>query len=138
MGRGKAMTQLAFIEIPEAQNPVFVKPHKTYNPNNLGYSKHPLFGVYHGMLSRCHNPNQENYRFYGAIGIFVCDEWRDGIPNFIADMGESYPGKGYEIDRVDSSGPYCKTNCRWIKKAENIARMNSSRLVMRYRRKARP
>ena len=50
--------QLAFIEPPP--KPEFIKPHKTFNPNNLGYSKHPLFAIYHGMLSRCHNPNQEN------------------------------------------------------------------------------
>lgn len=132
------MNQLSFFdEIPVAQKPETVEVARHINPNNLGYSKHRLFAIYHGMRSRCHNPNQENYQFYGALGIRVCDEWLSGIPAFLRDMDASYPGKGYELDRIDPSGPYCKANCRWIKKAENIARANRARLGMRYQRRYR-
>lgn len=125
--------QLSFLEIPEAKKPEMVEVTKKINPNNIGYSKHPLFAVYHGMRSRCHNPNQENYRFYGALGIRVCEEWLSGIPAFLKDMEESWPGPGYDIDRIDPLGHYCKGNCRWLKRSDNIARANRTRLGMRYK-----
>ena len=132
------MSQLAFFDIPALQLPEPNEVTRQINPNNLGFSKHRLFAIYHGMRSRCHNPNQENYRFYGARGVRVCDEWLSGIPAFLRDMDASYPGKGYEIDRIDPLGDYCKENCRWVKKAENIRRANRSRLGMRYKRSYRP
>ncbi len=129
--------QLCFFEVPVGDKPVMGEVTRKINPNNLGYSKHPLFAVYHGMRNRCHNPNQENYRFYGARGISVCEEWMSGITAFLHDMESSWPGHGYEIDRIDVNGDYCKKNCRWIKKSENIARSNRSRIGMRYKIKYR-
>jgi len=129
------MSQLELMGIPEAKNQEIIAVAKRINPNNIGYSKHPLFAVYHGMLNRCNNPNQENYRFYGAVGVRVCAEWIEGIPNFLRDMELSWPGPGYDLDRINPNGDYCKENCRWIVRRENISRANRSRLGMRYKRK---
>lgn len=39
------------------------------------------------MRERCLNPNSEKYPTYGAIGITVCDEWREDFAAFLAHVG---------------------------------------------------
>lgn len=52
-----------------------------------GYRKvkdtHPLYRAYRGIMSRCYNENDRNYRFYGARGVTICDEWKGNPVAFI-------------------------------------------------------
>jgi hypothetical protein len=68
-----------------------------------------------GMLQRCTNPNDKEWRNYGQRGIRVCDAWQ-AFEAFYADMGN--PPKGTSLDRVDVNGGYCPENCRWATSAE--------------------
>ena len=63
------------------------------------------------MKQRCHNKNSPSYHRYGAVGITVCDRWRDSFKNFIEDMGKR--PKGYTLDRIDGTKGYSIDNCRW-------------------------
>ena len=65
------------------------------------------------MKQRCYDKNFKYYFRYGGKGVQVCKEWRD---SYIAFRDWSH-ANGYEdnlsIDRINSSGNYTPSNCRW-------------------------
>lgn len=93
------------------------------------------------MLARCYVKRKDNYRYYGAIGVKVCDQWR---PQY---YGGGYAGEmaafrafvgvvgmrpsGLTLDRIDPFGDYEPGNVRW---ADNVIQSNNKR--KRYKRAA--
>lgn len=78
-----------------------------------------LHGTWKNMKSRCTNPNNPNYRWYGGKGVQVDPEWDDFV-NFVAWAEAAGYEPGLEIDRIDASGNYCAENCRWATKRDNV------------------
>lgn len=85
--------------------------------SHKGLRSHRLYQIWKTMIYRCTKPNRKEYKNYGGRGIKVCDEWLD-FKNFIDDMGETHI-EGYQLDRENNNGNYCKENCRWVKPKEN-------------------
>jgi hypothetical protein len=80
----------------------------------------PLYEVWASMRRRCRDPKHVSFKYYGAVGIQVCERW-NSFQNFISDMGER--PAGMTLDRRDSSGDYTPANCRWA----TIAQQNSNK-----------
>jgi hypothetical protein len=86
-------------------------------------SRTPEYGAWARMNRRCRPGGPDDHLYYGK-GIRVCDRWRGSFLNFLADMGPR-PSPRHSIDRIDGSGDYEPSNCRWalpVVQANNTTR----------------
>ena len=100
-----------------------------YGISNDRRSKHPLYGTWYQMISRCEKHNAHNYDRYGAKGISVCEEWHD-FWKFV-EWSDSIGGrpKGFTLDRIDYKGNYEPSNCRWANNHTQSMNKSSSILL---------
>jgi hypothetical protein len=78
------------------------------------------------MLKRCHNPEDEHFKHYGARGITVCPEWHD-FNTFLADMGIRPTGRS--LGRLNNDLGYSKVNCEWQTQLQQSRNKRSTRWV---------
>lgn len=93
-----------------------------------GFSKHPLYPTWNGIIDRCTDPKNPSYHNYGGRPdqvIEVCDRWRDpwvfaeDIYREIGPRPEARYKNGramYELDRIDNDRGYEPGNVRWADK----------------------
>lgn len=77
-----------------------------------------LYRIWCGMKNRCYNPNEPNYKRYGAKGITVCDEWKDNFEAFRKWALNNGYQDDLSIDRKDGKSGYSPDNCRWATSKE--------------------
>lgn len=70
--------------------------------------------IYLKMLDRCNNILAKDYKWYGAKGITVCDEWKNDYFAFEKWSLENGYQDNLSIDRINSDGNYEPNNCRWV------------------------
>lgn len=63
------------------------------------------------MMARCYDPKNKAFKWYGALGVRVCERWHV-FANFVADMGVP-PSRLHTVDRKEPSGDYSPENCEW-------------------------
>lgn len=93
--------------------------HSAHNFCKQFWKSENLRNIFCEMRQRCYNPNIEAYKFYGAKGIKVCDEWLNNPKTFNDWAINNGYQDGLTIDRIDETKNYCPENCHWITQSEN-------------------
>lgn len=67
---------------------------------------------WHAMLNRCYCKNHRDYKWYGACGIKVCEQWRHSYECFLGDVGRA-PSSEHTLGRINNNDNYNRDNVRW-------------------------
>lgn len=101
---------------------------KTIKQNTThGDSGTRLFNIWNHMRYRCSNPNHSKYKYYGAKGTTVCEEWENSYDSF----KEWSLANGYSDDKEIDKDTICNKygiepkiyspdTCLWLNKEENL------------------
>ena len=88
---------------------------------------HPAYRSYRGIMTRCYDKNDTNYKWYGAVGVTICDEWKDNPESFVKWSIENGWSKGLHIDKdilCDAQGihphVYSPQTCQWVTAKVNV------------------
>lgn len=92
---------------------------------DVKWNNRRLRKIFAGMKQRCYNKNERSYKWYGAKGIKVCNEWLDNPELFEKWAIENGYKDNLTIDRIDENKDYEPSNCRW-KTLEQNARYKST------------
>ena len=79
--------------------------------HGMSYTKE--YKSWSNMIKRCTNPSKKDKAYYGHCEVEAA--WLD-FNAFIEDIGNA--PEGFELDRIDNTKGYSKTNCRWASQEE--------------------
>ncbi len=94
-----------------------------------------LFRIWQGMKDRCYNPNNPNYKYYGAKHIYVINTWKNNFETFYSWALLN----GYDDTKVIDKDILCEQKgflqkryspetCLWITTEENTFQANKNRI----------
>lgn len=86
----------------------------TEQPTKHPYARTKLYRVWINIKTRCYTPSQTRYRYYGARGIRVCDEWRTSFLAFREWALANGYREGLVFHRKDRDGDFCPDNCAFV------------------------
>jgi hypothetical protein len=90
-----------------------------------GLTRHPLYGVWSGVIARCENPARPAYRYYGGRAtdpVTLWGPWRDParfIADVLAEIGPRPAGTtpggmpAWTLNRKDNRRGYEPGNIEW-------------------------
>lgn len=88
-----------------------------------------LYKIWIDVHTRVFNTKHRSYKWYGAKGVTIYDEWKNSFESFY----EWSMNNGYEehltLDRIDSNGNYEPSNCRWVTMKKQQNNRSSNRLI---------
>ena len=91
-----------------------------------GACKTRLYRIHSMMKNRCSNQRDRHWKWYGAKGVTICEEWKSFEPFQAWALANGY-ADNLVIDRKDSSKGYSPDNCQWITQSENATKANNLR-----------
>lgn len=97
--------------------------------HGLYYKCPRLYRIWQNMKNRCCNKNVKKYKYYGARGIKVCEEWKYDFQVFYDWAMSNGYADDLSIDRIDVNGNYEPNNCRWVTMKEQSNNKRNNHLI---------
>jgi hypothetical protein len=95
-----------------------------------GLSNHPLYGTWKTIIQRCYKKKRREYKYYGAQGVTVCEEWRNTPSLFIEWALSNGWESGMDIDKDIKGGMvYSPENCSIVTHKENSNNRTTNHLI---------
>ena len=94
-----------------------------------GLYKTRLHCIWQNMTQRCYNPKREEYSRYGGKGISICEEWHHDFKSFYDWSIDNGYADNLSIDRINGSGNYEPSNCRWATISQQNCNLSSNHLI---------
>lgn len=99
-----------------------IHPQKIFDNPRIG-------DAFRAMVRRCYHKEDPDYRFWGAKGITICDEWLSDNKKFEDWALANGYADDLTIDRIDCSRPYEPSNCRWVTLSENAKWKSTTNVI---------
>ena len=96
---------------------------------HVGWTNNRIRNLFHGMKQRCYNKNEKSYKWYGAKGIKICDEWLDNPLLFEKWSFNNGYNDNLTIDRINEDKDYSPDNCRWISNSDNAKYKSTTSVI---------
>lgn len=121
--------QYRHIKIPRQCKHCVTINNKKYYIGDYRWNNKRLQHIFNGIVTRCYNPEDRAYRWYGKKGIKICEEWLENRFAFEQWALANGYQKGLTIDRIDESKDYCPENCRWITGSDNSKYKSTTKIL---------
>jgi hypothetical protein len=89
-----------------------------------------LYRIWTGMITRCENPKAKDFYRYGGAGVHICNTWRRDFAAFHDWAISAGYSDSLTIDRIDSTGNYEPSNCRWVTPVDNSRHTRNTKLSL--------
>lgn len=109
--------EFRFISIAKGCKHILLGGH--YIQTNFKWENHRLQIIFRNIKRRCYDADEKSFRWYGAKGIKVCDEWLENPKAFEDWAFKNGYADTLTINRIDEEKDYCPENCEWISSKEN-------------------
>lgn len=98
---------------------------KRLTTHGLSKNNPRLFAIWKEIISRCSYKGDTGYKYYGAVGLAIADEWKEYPAFYEWAMSHGYRDD-LSIDRIDNAKGYNPDNCRWeTDKVQGVNHSNS-------------
>ena len=91
----------------------------TSKPPHTKWKNQRISRIYIAIKHRCYDSKRKDYRWYGAKGIKMCQQWLDNPSEFEKWALENGYADNLTIDRINADKDYTPDNCQWILLTEN-------------------
>jgi hypothetical protein len=101
-----------------------------------GMTRTPIYNLWRAMKNRCTYPSSGNYKYYGAKGVKVCEEWENDFMSFYNWCMDNGYKKGLYLDKDIKAKKlgvtpnlYSPDRCTFVTKHENDNCKKNNRFI---------
>lgn len=85
-----------------------------------GLCKTKIYQKWEDIKKLCNCPTRKNYKYFGAKGIKVCEEWNNNFEAFYEWVEKTRSDESLVLDRIDKNGDFSPENCTWVTKEQRM------------------